>query len=318
VEPVAVNDIRRWTQAMRNPHPLFYDAEYAAGSRFGQIVAPQSFTIVTNAGQGFRPAGQGTIPNSHQLFGGDEWWFYGPRIVPGDTMRVVQMMSGYRVVETGFAGPTVIQKGDNHYTNQRGEPVALQRSAAIRYIASAARERASLLDQDEHEWTDEELAGIFKERQAYVDSVRALGHDPRTFESVEVGEELVVKVVGPHSHVSFATEWRAYTMNLWHAMQTTEFVGKNDLGLTPQMTTFTENAEWDLEFADGAYFGASRGHLFDKYARWMVKSAEVVYDVSSFVVVVQAVMAWTVSGSVTSSLVVVSMAWARARTLSPR
>ncbi len=269
VEPVHVNDIRRWAQAMRHPNPLYYDADYAAEGRFGQIVAPQSFTIVTNGNQGFRPAVQGTIPNSHQLFGGDEWWFYGPRIVPGDTMTTVQIMQGYRIVETSFAGATVIQKGDNHYVNQRGEPVAVQRSTAIRYIASEARDRASLLDQEEHDWSDEELAAIFKEREAYVASIRELGHDPRPFESVSEGDQLQPKVIGPHSHISFATEWRAYTMNVWKALDTRDLVGPNIVGLTAEMTRFTENAEWDPEFADGAYFGAPRGHLFDKYARWI-------------------------------------------------
>ncbi len=270
VEPVHVNDIRRWTQAMRHPNPLYYDADYAAESRFGQIVAPQSFTIVTNSGQGFLPAAIGTIPNSHQLFGGDDWWFYGPRILPGDTMTTVQMMQGYRVVETSFAGPTVIQRGDSHYTNNRGEPVALQRSTAIRYLASEARERGSLLDLEEHDWTDDELAAIFKEREAYVESIRALGHDPRTFESVGEGDQLQTKVIGPHSHISFATEWRAYTMTLWgKVIETQDFVPRTDAGNTPAMTAFLENAEWDPEFDDGAYYGGARGHLFDKYARWI-------------------------------------------------
>ena len=217
LEPVSVDDIRRWAQAMRHPNPLYYDAAYAGESRFGAIVAPQSFTIVTNAGQGFAPAAVGKIPDSHQLFGGDDWWFYGPRVAAGDTMTTVQMMHGYRVVDTEFAGPTVFQRGDSHYSNQRGEPVALQRSTSIRYMASAARSNSSLLDQEEPDWSDEQLAGIFKEREKYVASIRSLGHGPRTWASVSEGDQLTTKVIGPHSHVSFATEWRAYTMNLWAA-----------------------------------------------------------------------------------------------------
>jgi hypothetical protein len=272
LEPVTVSDIRRWAQAMRHPNPLYYDAEWAAESRFGQIVAPQSFTIVTNTGQGFRPANIGTIPESHQLFGGDDWWFYGPRVAAGDTMTTVQMMHGYRVTDTKFAGPTVFQRGDNHYTNQRGEPVALQRSTSIRYMAAAARDNASLADQgqEETDWTDEQLAGIFKEREAYVASLRSLGHDPRSWESVSEGDELVAKVIGPHSHVSFATEWRAYTMNLWGGViESTPLMEMTSSGNTAEMTAFVENVSWDPEFGDGAYFGAARGHLFDKYAQWI-------------------------------------------------
>ena len=44
---VHVNDIRRWAQGMQNPNPLYFDAAYAAESRFGRILAPQSFSVCT-------------------------------------------------------------------------------------------------------------------------------------------------------------------------------------------------------------------------------------------------------------------------------
>ena len=199
--------------------------------------------------------------------GGHEWWFSGQRIAPGDTMTTVQEMHGYRMTETNFAGPTVFHRGDSHFTNQRGEPVALQRSRAIRYIAFEARNNAVLLDEDETDWCDEDLARIFQERKAYVEAIRSLGHSRRSWESVNQGEQLATKVIGPHSHVSFTTAWHALNVNLWgDVMQTTNIVGKRDLALKPEMTAFTENAECDPEFADGACYGAARGHLFDKCA----------------------------------------------------
>ena len=267
-EPVNVSDIRRWAQAMRHPNPLYYDAEYAAASRFGQIVAPQSF-IGFNGPAAFAPAALGTIPNSHQLYGGDEWWFFGPRTVPGDTMSTVNMMRGYRVTDTNFAGPTVFQTGDSQYTNGRGEPVALQRTTTIRYLASAARAHASLSGMEETDWTDEQLAEIIAERKIYAASIHDLGHDPRSWQSVEEGDALPTKVIGPHSHVSFTTEFRAESGNVWgRPVERTDYL-EIDLGLTEVMTAFTENADWDPEFGDYAYYGVARGHLFDKYARWV-------------------------------------------------
>ena len=50
-EPVATNDIRRWVQGMHYPNPLHYDERWAAESRFGEIVAPHSFTVVRHAHQ---------------------------------------------------------------------------------------------------------------------------------------------------------------------------------------------------------------------------------------------------------------------------
>ena len=55
-DPIALNDIRRWVQAMHYPNPLHYDARWAAESRFGAIVAPQSFTVATDTSHGCSPA----------------------------------------------------------------------------------------------------------------------------------------------------------------------------------------------------------------------------------------------------------------------
>jgi hypothetical protein len=71
-DPVVANDIRRWSQGMQNANPLYYDEAYAAESRFGRLVAPQSFGVAVDVGHGATPAIQGTIPGSHMLFGGDE------------------------------------------------------------------------------------------------------------------------------------------------------------------------------------------------------------------------------------------------------
>ncbi len=92
-EPITITDIRRWAQGMHNPNPLYYDDEYAAKSAIGEIVAPQSFTVNCTVGHGATPAIQGYIPGTHMLFGGDEWWFYGPRIRPGTRSAPIECCS---------------------------------------------------------------------------------------------------------------------------------------------------------------------------------------------------------------------------------
>ena len=104
-EPVALNDIRRWVQAMHYPNPLHYEEEWAAESRFGEIVAPLSFTVACDTSHGASPAQVGRIPGSHLIFGGDEWWFFGPRVRPGDKLICHRMPFDYKVTETKFAGP---------------------------------------------------------------------------------------------------------------------------------------------------------------------------------------------------------------------
>ncbi len=167
-EPVAVNDIRRWAQAMHYPNPLHFDESWAAESRFGGFVAPQSFTVATDTSHGCAPAQVGRIPDSHLVFGGDEWWFFEGRIFPGDRLICHRQPFDYKVSNTGFAGPTCFQRGDTLYINQRGERVALQRSTAIRYRVRAATERKHYdAERGEPEWS-ERTARRAREDQARV------------------------------------------------------------------------------------------------------------------------------------------------------
>jgi hypothetical protein len=159
-EPVAVNDIRRWVQGMHYPNPLHFDPDYAAESRFGRIVAPQSFIASTEIAHGVWPANIGKIENSALLFGGDEWWFFGPQVVPGELIKCYPMPFDYKVTNTGFAGPTCFQRGDTTYINQLGERVALQRSTTIRYNVANAAKKQAFDASEEPEWTDEELAAL--------------------------------------------------------------------------------------------------------------------------------------------------------------
>ncbi|HHX82145.1 MAG TPA: MaoC family dehydratase, partial [Pseudomonadaceae bacterium] len=157
VEPLRNNDFRRWAQAMHYANRLHYDAGYAAESRFGQLIAPQSFAVATDDGHGSGPACVGTIPASHLLFGGDEWWFYGPRIKDGDRLVNERVPFDYVIKETKFAGPTCFQRGDNNYYNQDGDLVAKQRSTAIRYSVENAREMAAMEGSEDPEWSDAEI-----------------------------------------------------------------------------------------------------------------------------------------------------------------
>ena len=203
-DPVAPNDVRRWVQGTQNPNPLHYDEEFAAESRFGGLVAPQSFAVCTDDSHGAAPAIQGNIPGQHMLFGGDEWWFFGPRIRPGDQIRQDRMLFDYKVTQTKFAGPTMFSRGDTSYVNQLGETVCKQRSTSIRYVASAAVERGAFMDIPEQEWTDTELEDLEKKKFEYYQNLLDLGHEKRQF--VKVGDALGLRPIGPHTIASFTTE----------------------------------------------------------------------------------------------------------------
>jgi len=270
-DPVALNDIRRWVQAMHYPNPLHYDERWAAESHFGEIVAPQSFTVATDTSHGCSPAQVGRIPDSHLIFGGDDWWFFGPRIFAGDHFVCHRMPYDYRVTQTSFAGPTCFQRGDTLYINQRGERVALQRSTSIRYKVRQAKEKKLFSEPQEPEWTDEQLAELDEQKQRFIDQIQQLRHDPRLWESVVVGDELAGNVLGPHSLASFATEWRAYPMTVWGATaKGPTTVRAEALGYTKEMAGFEGDRRMERtnpELTDGAYYGPSRGHLQPRWAQ---------------------------------------------------
>jgi hypothetical protein len=277
------NDFRRWAQAMHYPNLLHYDHDYAATGRFGRLVAPQSFTIAAGEGHGACPASVGRIPDSHLIFGGDEWWFYGPRLFAGDRVLHEKIPFDYVVKETKFSGPTCFQRGDNNYYKQDGTLLAKQRSTSIRYRLDLAAEMKSLTQTEDPAWTDEELADIESRKLEYVNMMHELGHGYRYWDDVNVGDLLPVRVFGPHSVASFATEWRAYLMNLWGSAHRNQDSDPAKLGYVGPM------AGWEMdpveekinpENTDGAYMGPSRGHLFKRWAQYIGMPREYGYGAS--------------------------------------
>lgn len=268
-EPLGNNDIRRWVHAMHYPNLLHYDPDFAAASRWGRIVAPQSFAIATDDGHGAAPACVGCIPESHLLFGGDEWWFYGPRFKAGDLVHQEKIPFDYSVKETKFAGSTCFQRGDNHYYNGEGDKIATQRSTSIRYSAAAGGESVNAEEADDPEWNDDELEALEDRKFTWIQMLHDLGHRERWWDDVEVGDMLPERVFGPHNIASFTTEWRAYIVNTWGSMN----LRKQDLegmGFTKEMAGYENDPDMQRinpELTDGAYFGPSRGHLFPRWAR---------------------------------------------------
>lgn len=269
-EPLHNNDFRRWVQAMHYPNLLHYDHDFSAAGRYGRLVAPQSFAIATDDGHGAFPACVGRIPDSHLIFGGDEWWFYGPKIFAGDMITNEKVPFDYAVKETKFAGPTCFQRGDNNYYNQNGDFIAKQRSTTIRYRADLALEMGSMKDSTEDpEWSPEQLEELEVRKYDYIKMMHALGHDKRYWDDIVVGSELPVRVIGPHSIASFTTEWRAYLFTIWGGTHRPG-VDMEALGFTKEMAGHENDPVMEKdnpELTDGAYFGPSRGHLFPQYAR---------------------------------------------------
>jgi acyl dehydratase len=271
-EPCAISDIRRWVMAMDYPNPIHWDAGFARKTKFGGIVAPQSIAVCLDYGHGCQPACVGRIPGSHLIFGGEEWWFYGVPVRPGDKLFQERRFHGYKVVDTKFSGPTMFSQGDTMHTNQHGALVAKERATAIRYLAAEA-ERLGMYESQLGElkrWTNAELIEIEKVRRAWLMSNRD-GVSPR-FGDVKVGDKLPRRVLGPHSIASFTTEYRAFVFNIWGTYDWVAPPGVKDPWIN-QDPGWVEGFGFDEEDAlidprkrDGLYVGPSRGHIDEEKA----------------------------------------------------
>lgn len=266
IEPCSSTDIRRWVMAMDYPNPIHWDGEFARGSKFGGLVAPQSFAVAIDYGHGAQPACVGYIPGSHLIFGGEEWWHYGARIKPGDRLTQRRWFHDYKVSDTKFAGPTLFSRGDTLHFNQHGTPVSKVRSTSIRYLAAEAERRGSLTNTSKApRWTREQLLAVERERTSWMMSNRE-GRSPR-FEEVKVGDKLPRRVIGPHTLASFATEYRAFVFNVWGSFKWIAPEGvkdpwvNQDPGWVDGFGFDEEGAKIDPRLRDGLYVGPSRGHV---------------------------------------------------------
>jgi hypothetical protein len=131
---------------------------------------------------------------------------------------------------------------------------------------------AAMTETEDPEWSDAQLADIEGRKLEFINMMHELGHGRRFWDDVNAGDKLPVRVFGPHSIASFATEWRAYLMNLWGSAHRNMDCDPKKLGYVGPM------ADWEMdpvmeklnpEITDGAYIGASRGHLFKRWAQFV-------------------------------------------------
>jgi hypothetical protein len=271
-EPCNKTDIRRWVMAMDYVNPLHWDQRFARETKFGDIIAPQSMAVALDYGHGNNQACVGHIPGQHMIFGGEEWWWYGTHVRPGDQLFQERIFTGYKVAETKFAGPTLFQRGDTIHRNQRGDLIAKSCPTVIRYLAKEAEKRGvyAATAGAPKRWTAAELDAIGKIRRDWFMSNRA-GRSPY-WKEVKVGDRLPRRVIGPHSIASFTTEYRAFIFNIWGSFYWTAPEGvtdpwvNQDMGWIEGFSFDEEGAMIDPRLRDGIYVGPSRGHIDDSRA----------------------------------------------------
>jgi hypothetical protein len=138
--PISESDIRKWAIAVywgEAPPRLYWDADYAAGTRWGGIIAPQDFnpfawSVPTGA---VKPAG--AVPGQQVRKGGNvmnggQADTYGVPMRPGDVITARTRLASFEE-RTGRNGLTLFTYTETEWRNQDGELVKTRISTGIRY-----------------------------------------------------------------------------------------------------------------------------------------------------------------------------------------
>jgi acyl dehydratase len=180
--------ILKFIEGVGDPNPLWSDADYAQGTRFGSIIAPPSFVWACFAHVIFGWRGLGGF------HAGCDVEFIKPIFV-GDKISAECVFKSFEgPKKSSYADETVIDHFQNQYWNQKGDLVAKYHWWVVHFARAKARKNkkhASL--EFPHPWTEEQLAKI--EEEVLSEEIR--GSKPRYWEEVEIGENVGPVVKGP-------------------------------------------------------------------------------------------------------------------------
>ncbi|MGW5147473.1 FAS1-like dehydratase domain-containing protein [Rhodococcus koreensis] len=195
---VSLDTSRHFAFGYGDDNPLYCDGEYAAGTRWGGLIAPPTFHYTM---------GEDAVPErddeTKALLKGDplaglgsyqavmeyEWW---QPLRRGDRCKVLQAQVGVVEKPSRFGGRTAHLTHDFIYANGDGEPHAVRRGTWVHAERSATKSRKTETVTPDP-YTPEQLADI---DTAYEAETRR-GAEPRYFEDVTVGDEIQSRVKGP-------------------------------------------------------------------------------------------------------------------------
>ena len=193
-EEASADTIRHYAFGVSDLNPLWSNAEYCRGARFGAIAAPPTFpySVALPSVAMFQ---DDLIRFSRDrnvswavLYGGTAWEFLKP-VLAGTRLRATAALTGARVRNSRTAGRIVVLTGEVRYRNQHDELVARASGDQIRYlpVRAGADWTASLQGRDRPRVHD---AAALPSPEVLAERAIRRGSAPLYWEDVTAGDPL--------------------------------------------------------------------------------------------------------------------------------
>lgn len=190
--------IRHYAHGIGDDNPLWCDPDYAAGTKYGTVVALPSFLFTTSR---LISGYCGGLSGVHAMWAGADWTWHKP-VLRGDTIRAEAHLKDLIEHQTKFAGRSFQQIYHVDFYNQEGDHVAGADSWVFRTDRDEARERGTKYTEARgrvEPFTQEQLDEFYD----IYDNEEIRGADPRYWEDVAVGEKLPPMMKGPMTVTGF-------------------------------------------------------------------------------------------------------------------
>jgi acyl dehydratase len=198
-QTATIDNIRNFAHGAGNDNPLHCDPKYAAGTRWGGVIAPSMMAGILNS-----PMKGDSVPDEiralrkslfrgvHVFVSGSSWDWYRP-IHVGDTLYSFTGEESSEVKKSEFSGRSVINTRRDVKVNQRGEVVAVYRMVKILTERKTAVKKGKYAAIEPASYTDDDIAAI----DAIYEGEHVQGAVLRDFASVTVGDSLGKMAKGP-------------------------------------------------------------------------------------------------------------------------
>jgi acyl dehydratase len=180
------DNIRHYAHGIGDDNPLWCVPEYAAKTKYGDVIALPSFLFSTSR---IVSGYVGGLPGVHAMWSGADWIWH-KAVRRNDAISTEAWLKDIVEHQTRFAGRAVQQTYHVDFFNQQGDRVAQADSWCFRTERDHAREQgtkyAEVKARPERRYSREELAEAYK---LYADE-HIRGATPRYWQDVSEGEAL--------------------------------------------------------------------------------------------------------------------------------